>query len=887
MQHIALSNCQIMNLTRFSLFIAAISLWLVSACTPPQQEKSFMNTINSDWTLQNSTQIDADGSKISLQSFDDSKWYKTDIPTTVLNALIQNGVYSDIYFGKNIESIDTKQFETPWWYRKEFTIDQDYSNAQLILDGLNYKANIWLNGKLIADSKTIEGAFKISNLNISQYLNAETNVLAIEVIPPKSGDLTIGFVDWNPTPPDQNMGLWRGVHLKLTGKTSINDVFVQTDVNTETLAEASLELSTTLKNHANEVVSVELKGTIGEINFNKSYTIPANEETQVVLTQKEVAEFLIKDPKLWWPNNLGEPNLYDLTLAVFVDGIKSDEQKVRFGIREIEQFINNEGHKGYKVNGKKVLIRGGGWVDDMLLADTDEKVRAQVEYTRHMNLNTIRLEGFWGANKTIYDAADENGILLMIGWSCHWEWAVYCGRKEYDIYMSIDTPEDMELQSDAFVDQIKWLRNHPSVFLWVYGSDKLPMPELEEMLERKIIPIDPTRPRLSSCRGHAVGAPEPQDSEVSGPVGVKMRGPYSYVTPNYWFVDTEYGGAYGFNTETGPGPQVPPLESMKKMIPADDLWPIGDVWDYHNGRHAFGKLDHYLKAFNARYGEANDVEEFTFMSQISNYEAIRAMFDAFAINKYSATGVIQWMLNSAWPETFWQLYDWYLMPNGAFYGTKKSNAPLHLAYNYGDKKIYVVNEYLEAQKGLTAQIKVLDIDSKELLSETVKVEIEENSSKLLFEFPEIANLTTTYFLDMKLIDANGKEVSNDFYWLSTKDDVLDFAQTNWHVTHNTSFADMTALKTMPEATVKTTTNIEENSDSYNFTVEVENTSDKIAFFIELNLADEVTGNSILPVFWSDNYISLLPGEKKTVSCTVAKSNTQGAPVFSYKGLNIK
>lgn len=860
----------------------------LGACNQEEKKEVFMESLNTNWTLQNSELLSVGGDELSKSGFDDNGWYKTDVPTTVLNALIQNGVYENVYFGKKLEDISTEQFESPWWYRKVFSIEPDFETVRLVLEGVNYKANIWLNGQLLADYKEIEGAFKIADLDVSSYLQEGENVLAIEVIPPKKGDLTIGFVDWNPTPPDNNMGMWRGAYLKYSGNVSLNDVFVQTELDVDDLSEAELNISADLINHSDSDKLVELQGAIGDIVFSQTYELTAGQTSTVSINANDVEQLLIKNPKLWWPVHLGDPNMYELELDLFIDGKKSDSKTVKFGIRKVEQYVNAEGHKGFIVNGHKVLIRGGGWVDDMLLADSDEKVRAQVEYTKHMNMNTIRLEGFWGSNKTLYEAADENGILLMIGWSCHWEWKEYCGREEMDKYMSIDTREDMELQSDAYVDQIKWLRNHPSVFLWVYGSDKLPLPELEIMLEDKLSIADPTRPRLSSCRGHAVGVEEPQDSEVSGPVGVKMRGPYAYVTPNYWYVDTEFGGAYGFNTETGPGPQIPPLESMKKMMPEADLWPMGDMWKYHNGRHAFETLDRYLVAYNARYGEAESIEEFTFMSQISNYEAIRAMFEAFGVQKHNATGVIQWMLNSAWPETFWQLYDWYLMPNGAFYGTQQACEPLHLVYNYGDKHIYIANEYLERQEKLTATVKIYDIDSKLVFEKTVTTGVEANTSSKVLEIPEIEGLSKTYFLHLDLHNAAGNKIDDNFYWLSTKEDVLDFEKTEWHWTPNKSFADLTALKTLPEAAVNIVSNITEDGEDYLCEVELENVSDKVAFFIEFNLANAETGLSVLPVFWDDNYISLLPGESRTVKAHVSKVNADNkVPVFSYKGVNVK
>ncbi len=863
------------------VFLTLLSFLLVnSSCKNNEMRTSNEEYINSGWYITPSTDIEADGKTLSSSTIDVSKWYKTDIPSTVLASLVKNGEYTDIYKDTNFNKVPEERFKQAWWYRKEFSSVEGFANTNIVFEGINYKANIWLNGELVADTTSIEHPFMLFNLNITKYLKKD-NILAIEVFPAQPGALTMGFVDWNPESPDRNMGLWRGVKLVQSGEVSLKNVVVRSEIDKENYKWAKLSILADVINHSSKQVSGNLNYQIGDTKLSQTYTLAPNETKKIVAKPQDFEELEIKNPKLWWPINMGKPNLHNLTFNVTTESGTSFEKNIRFGIREVGEYINEAGYRGYTINGKKVLIRGGGWVDDLLLNDSDEKVKAQVAYTKHMGLNTIRLEGFWGKNKTLYDACDESGILLMIGLSCQWEWQAYCGRKEYENFMSVDTPEDIEMISKAYQTQVEWLNNHPSIYVWVMGSDKLPLPDFEKKLTEYINNADGTRPLLSSCKTHT--------SEISGPSAVKMHGPYDYVAPNYWYVDTAFGGAYGYNTETCPGPQVPPIESIRKMISKEHEWPINNkVWEYHLGRNEFQSLKRFLTAFNKRYGEANSLEDFAYRAQISNYEAMRAMFESFAVNKYHSTGVVQWMLNSAWPEMFWQLYDWYLMPNGAFYGAKTACQPLNLAYNYKNKAIYLTNEYLNAFSNLKAEIKVLDIESKILLDKTIDVGIDENTSKKIFEWPEIKGLSTTYFVDLRLKNENGEIVSNNFYWLSTKEDLHDFPKSYWVYTPLKSFADFTALNTMPEAEVVSTTSFSKNGENTKLEVKLTNSSNKIAFFIEMLVVSKESGKSVLPVFWSDNYVSLLPGEEKTYTAEFATKNLNGEkPVFKMIYLNKK
>lgn len=859
-------------------FFLIILLILFGGCQYQDAERGIM-VLKDNWHIQSSEKTEADGQQLSM-AYDIKSWYKTQVPSTVLAVLVKNGEHKDIYFGKNLETITSERFKTSWWYRTEFEISDPkrFQFATLVFEGINYRANIWLNGSQIGSADQIVGAFRQFEFDVSDLLVLDKNHLAVEVIPPKPGDFSIGFVDWNPTPPDRSMGIWREVKLKMNQGVSINQPFVSTEIDPDAYKSAKITITADLKNHSRKEISGKLIGKIDDISFKQDYSLDQNESKTISFTPQKYQELTINNPKLWWPNNLGNPNLYNLNLTATIDGKISDQQNIRFGIRKVEDYLNEQGHRGYKINGKKILIRGGGWVDDLLLADDHDKIEAQMRYVKHLNLNTIRLEGFWGSSKTLYDLADEYGILVMPGWSCQWEWEGYLGKK-VDQYGGIITEEEMELISRSLEDQVKWLRNHPSIFVWVLASDMLPRPALEQKYNLVLDKTDPTRPALASCGLY--------DSEVSGPTAVKMNGPYDYVTPNYWYLDKEKGGAYGFNTETGPGPQPPPLESLKRMIPDDKLWPINDYWDYHCGRKEFNTLNWYLRGYENRYWKAENVEEFLQLAQVVNYEAMRAMFESFGVNKPEATGVVQWMLNSAWPEMFWQLYDYYLMPNGAFYGTRAGSQPINIAYNYGDKNIYVVNDTYQTVENLTALVKVLDIDSKVVYEKQLPVNIREYESNKILDLPVFENISTTYFLSLKISGEQEGLLSENFYWLSTKEDVIDFSDDTWFSTRNKSYADLSLLQTMPKAEIEAEHQFTNSGDDQILSTKLENKSENIAFFIELNVYNKETDQSILPVFWGNNFVSILPGETKTIKAHYSQKGLNGGQAaFRFSGFNL-
>ncbi|MCP4659957.1 MAG: glycoside hydrolase family 2, partial [bacterium] len=422
--------------------------------------------------------------------------------------------------------------------------------------------------------------------------------------------------------------------------------------------------------------------------------------------------------------------------------------------------------------------------------------------------------------------------------------------------------------------------NHPSVFVWVLASDLLPRPELEKRYLAGLAEVDPSRPTLAAC-GSAT-------SEVSGPTGVKMNGPYDYVPPSYWYLDREHGGAFGFNTETGPGPQPPPLESIRRMLPEENWWPIDDMWDFHCGRNEFNTLDRYLKTLNQRYGEASDLPDFARKAQLANYEAMRAMFEAFSVRRPSTTGVIQWMLNSAWPEMYWQLYDHYLVPNGAFYGARNASRPVHVAYDYGERSVVVVNDTASPLDGVTARVRVFDLRSEVLFEESQTLDVAAATVQKVLSLPPVSTDDKIYFVDCRIVGSDGALVASNLYWLSTEEDVLDWKATEWHYTPIARYADLTALARLPEAAIEVEHRFEPSADGQAVHVTLSNPGDHLAFFIELKVAGDESGRSAAPVFWDDNYVSLAPGERREILGTFPDHALRGeSPVFHHDGWNVK
>lgn len=843
--------------------------------------------LSEGWTIQSSNLVNENGSIISTRVFSPVGWFPASVPSTILAALVENGAYPDPYFGMNLKSIPDLTGSS-WWYRTEFVLPQEYKNRNIWLhfNGINYKANIWLNGQKIADNVNVQGMFRLYEFNITDYITfAENNCLAVEVFAPTDHDLWDSWVDWNPTPPDRDMGIWQDVYVDTSGPVVMRHPYVRTDLDLPSLDVAHLSISAELTNMRDATVNGVLKGTIknvtnlaeggtsdggpGAIGFSKELSLDPKENKTVILSASDIAQLNIFNPRLWWPNLVGPQNLYDLKLEFEIASEVSDTETVRFGIREVSSCLSDKGYRIFSINGKNVLVRGGGWCPDMMFRSLPERQDAEIRYARDMNLNAIRLEGKLGTDG-LWDLCDKYGIMVMAGWCCCSRWEEWSSWDAIDLIVAVESQKD----------QILRLRNHPSFLVWLYGSDNPPPPNIENTYLNILNTYAPTLPHLSSATE--------ESTPVTGPTGVKMRGPYSYEPPVYYYLEQSPGGAWSFGTEMGPGENVPPIESMSAMLPEDHLWPIDEYWNYHCGSNQpFSNLNTYTNSLNSRYGTATRLEDYCARAQLMNYESMRAELEAFGRNKYLSTGVILWQYNSAWPRLIWQTYDYSLRPGGSYFGAKKACEPLHVQYSYDDSSIYVINSYYESFRNLKVSAKVYNLEMIEKYSNIITIDVGPDSTNYVFTIPPLENSTTTHFLKLELKDSSDNLISSNFYWLSTKQDVLNFNGTTWYYTPQSAFADFTDLEKLPTAQVNLSYCIEDKGDDLVAHIKMENPTDNLAFFIHLKVTRGQLGNEVLPILWNDNYFSLLPRENKEVNATFAAKDLDGAiPVVEVAGWNI-
>ncbi|HET7106634.1 MAG TPA: glycoside hydrolase family 2 protein [Candidatus Acidoferrum sp.] len=845
--------------------------------------------LHSNWRLESSCKLTAKAETLSLPGFDDSKWHPALVPGTVVGSLVADKTLPDNNYGKNLASFpgafnDNKHqaanldmpagspFRCSHWFRTEFTTPSAFANRTIWLHflGINYRANIWLNGKQIADRKDVAGAYRAYEFSIGSLLNREgKNALALEIFSPEKNDLGLTWVDWNPTPPDKDTGIWREVFLSSSGDVTLRHPFANAKLDSA-YKSAALTLSAELRNTTDHAVKATFTADVADIHLTQPVELAPKESKIIRFSPGQFPQLKLAEPHLWWPFQMGEPYLYTAKFRVELSEATSDSASVPFGIREVTSELTETGGRLFKVNGKRVLIRGAAWTSDMLLRWDPKKVEADLAYVKDMGLNTIRLEGNKPDRDDFFDKTDKLGLLVMTGWICcdAWEhWKTW-------------TPETKKIAAASMVDQASRLRNHPSVFVWLYGSDGPPPADIENMYLDILKNLEWPNPTVSSA--------SETPTKVTGKSGVKMTGPYEYVPPMYWLSDKKAGGAWSYNTETSPGPAIPTKESLAKFIPKEHLWPIDDYWNFHAGGERFTTIDVFRDALEKRYGAPTSLDDFERKSQAMTYDNQRSMFEAYARNKYVSTGVIQWMLNNAWPSLIWHLYDYYLVPAGGYFGTKKAQEVVHVQYDWDTNSVSVVNGKYEVLKGYKVTAKLYNIDSKEAGSRDATIDLPADAATKAFDLPTPANLSTTYFLKLQLHDATGNLVSDNFYWLSTKLDTMDWKHKQDTVyTPQKDFADLTGLNSLPQVKLEAEAAAKDVEGSVKIQLHLKNTSGSVAFTVHARLTKGKDGDDLVPIFWDDNYFSLLPGEEKTVAVSFLKSDLNGQqPFLTIDGYNV-
>ena len=825
------------------------------------------------WEIQSTAKAPQPGTEVAADGFATDGWFPVSARATVMAGLIENGRYPNVFYSDNLRAVEEPDasgtmFVVPWWYRTAFVTGATAPGEHVLLrlNGLNPAAEVWLNGERIAGPELVAGAYPVVELDITHRLHEGRNTLALRVEPAEPRrHLSIGWVDWNPTPPDNNMGPWRGVDILRTGPVQLRFPAVLPDLAVPKLDRADLTVVAELRNLDAVAHDATVTGVVADVHLARTVRLEAGATTRLVFNPASDRALALRHPRVWWPTGLGAHPLYELTLAASVDKKASDAVAATFGIRRIDYRLTADGFGQFLINGQPLLIRGAGWTPDLFLRADPARLTAAFDYVDSLGLNAIRTEGKL-EDAPFYDLADRRGILVLLGWECcdKWESAAKTGGEPW-------TAADQSVAVASMASEARLLRGHPSVIGFMIGSDNAPPPAVAAAYVAALRDADWPLP--------VIAAAVPQATAETGPSGMKMEGPYSWVPPAYWY-GAERGAAFGFDSEVSAGASIPRLDDLKRTLGPQELealWKYPEQRQYHASAawSVFATLTPFDKALAARYGAFRDLEDYVRKAQLDNYDGARAQFEAFSARRDAprpATGVIYWMLNSAWPSLHWHLFADTLEPAGAFYGARLANEALHIQYSYDSGAVLGVNQTGEDQSGLTATLRVRNLDGRAVYSRTVDgIRLPANRTQPLAVVPALEGLSPTYFIELELRDRRGALLSRNVYWLPTVTDELDWPNSNWYLTPVTRYADLGALAMLPagSVTLSASERVEGATSVVTARIAVPSDAPAVALFLHLSVRRAQNGDAVLPVAWSDNDVTLWPGEALTLSARVA------------------
>ena len=814
--------------------------------------------IHSDWYARKANEVKMDGNRLSAAPLDKTGWLPARVPGTVLTTLLENHMYPAPEFGLNNNLIPDihevgNDFYT-YWFTRQFTINNlpEGRNVWLNFRGINYKAEIFLNGKRI-NRNTHEGMFLRKTFNITPYLRTDApNVLAVLVYPPthagnpnggQGGDgqiarnntmqYTPGW-DWIQPVRDRNTGIWDEVSITTTGPVCLSSPYVVTkvpgvrDPETKTQREAFVNTSVELENTG----STSLKGLlVCETNgtrLTQPITLSPFEKKTVSLNP-----LAVKNPRLWWPNGIGEQPLYDMNLSFEIGNQVSDRERLRYGIREItSDKCPDNGGRRFFVNGQKIYVTGGNYINsDWLLRLSPERYRDEVRFHAEMNLRMIRV---WGGalveRPEFYNACDEFGILVFQDlWGsgdCNgaWEDPTKMDSRE----RRWEYPDNHDLFIASVEDQVKMIRNHPSLCFWC-GANEWPLAkDIDQCLRKEVFPqLDPERLFVSFSTDTLF---------TRNYLGDNGDGPYGIQEPE-WFFSFR---SHPFNPEAG-SVGSPEVESMREMMTEQDLagfprkgFTRNYTWRYHKD---LGYGDHL-----ERYGEVKDIETYCKYAQVVNYDQYRSFMEGWASHMWDwYTGILIWKTQNPWTSLRGQMYDWSLDVNASLYGTRKGCEPLHAYYNPVTRKAGLLNTTLKDYTDLSIIARIYNLEGKLLWEKETRANSKANTVQELLDIPVPEGIQGAYFLRLAL----NADVPN-IYWLTTEP------------------KDYTSLSQLPKSRPDIKTDIKKEGSNFVGTVRLSADS-QISFFNRIKVFDKETGKRILPVHYSDNYITLMPGDQQEIS----------------------
>ena len=854
------------------------------------------------WRLAEAPKVSADGGAISTAGFDATRWYAATVPGTVLTTLVDHGVYPDPAFGLNNMAIPERLARQDYWYRTEFDVPAETVGKRQVLtfEGVNYAAEVWVNGRSVG---TMKGAFVRGRFDVTGLTRPGRNAIAVKVSPPPhpgiahEESMTAGvgenggmqmldgptFVasegwDWIPSVRDRNTGLWQGVTLTATGAAEIGDAHVVTALPRADNSVAEVEITIPLANRSDRTIVASVRAAFDDVVVTRQVSLAPGQSSDVVMRPTDYRQLAVRNPKLWWPNGYGAQALHDLTLTVAVDGQVSDTKAIRFGMRQVtydlslmdragelervnvdltearslNQQIVDGTHQGIRkvpggwaaslypgaetspavtpvkdapalspylvlrVNGVKIAARGGNiGMDDFMKRSDRARLEPMFRLHKDAHLNIVRNWVGQNTEQTFFDLADEYGMMVL---SDFWE-----STQDYNI-----EAQDPQLFMTNATDTVKRFRNHPSIVVWFGRNEGVPQPILNEALQSLIHREDGTRLYMGS----------------SNRVNLQNSGPYNWRPPVEYF--TEH--ARGFSVESGT-PSLPTLEAWQRALVPADRWPIGDAWAYHDWHQTGnGAVKSYMDALTARFGAGTSLEDFEGKAQMIQYESYRAIFEGFNAGLWTVnSGRMLWMTQPAWPSSAWNIFSSDYDTQASFYGVKKASEPVHVQMNLPDGKVVLVNNGLADLGGVTVSARVVDLAGRTLHDRrrTIVAAHEAASDAFALDLPALTR-NGVVLVALKAMAASGAELSNNLYWQAADD------------------AGYRPLVTLPKVALTATTQARTIGDEIELRVSVTNPAATPALEAKLTLFD-AAGQQVLPAYFSDNYISLLPGEARDVT----------------------
>lgn len=818
------------------------------------------------WKLQDEAKVSAAPAVVATAAFKPEGWYAATVPGTVLTTLVDNKVYPEPLYGENMRPIPESLNKTSYWYRTTVMIPATHKGRETWLHfaGVNYAADVWVNGHAVG---TMRGAFVRGDFDVTAYVKpGKMATVAVLVAPQphpgvphehnlengvgKNGGITaidgptflstIGW-DWLMAIRDRDTGIWLPVTMDATGPVALKDPFVVSELAKSNEA-ADLTVSATVVNGSAKAVSGVLVGTItgqgSPVVFRKEVTLEAKSTAVVSVDGKTAAALHLEHPKLWWPNGYGPQNLYSLELKFEVGKTVSDTETTTFGVRRIEYQVADSENLTISVNGVKVMVRGGDWgLDEAMKRVPRKRLDAQFHMHALANMNLIRNWVGQSTNPEFYEMADKYGMLL---------WDEFFQPNPSDG----PDPEDIPTYLANVQDKILRYRNHPSIAVWCARNEGYPPKDLDDTLKGMMGKLDPTRLY--------------QSNSADGR-GVSSHGPYYWRAPRYFYALTE-----SFKTETGTV-SVPTMESIQGMMPQKDWETINDDWAQHDMAKGAQRGDEYPFTLAKRYGHIRNLADFVRKAQLANYEAFRAMYEGRNAQMFKATtGVITWMSHPAQPSFVWQLYHYDLDPNSSLYAVKKAAETVHVQLNESNGGIEVVNNKPEALTGLKVKTTIYEFDSKvSSVTNTAVAEVPGSTTVKVAQIEPSARISPVYFVKLDLMGSDGGVMSTNFYWQNVAQD--DFA----------------GLMKLPAAMLDSETSSKVEGENTLITVTLRNSAKTIALMTHLQLHLKTSGKRVLPAFYSDNYLSLVPGESRTVTIEAATKDLAGdTPMVLVDGFNV-